>query len=145
MFEELINTPLGETIIANLSNDSYYLEGSNEFKEEAIVMALQSINDEKNITEDSKIKNFIKQLFFQIKQWLRGRFCKKINVAKLNSKTSLSQFVDMINYGKEFILDKQFLDADLFAMFETDYNAVKEDMKTGARSTTQKIMNRNYK
>tara|TARA_R110001592_G_scaffold125249_1_gene334779 strand:+ start:23888 stop:30061 length:6174 start_codon:yes stop_codon:yes gene_type:complete len=145
LFEELINTPLGETIIANLSNDSYYLEGSNEFKEEAIVMALQSINDEKNITEDSKIKNFIKQLFFQIKQWLRGRFGKKINVSKLNSKTSLSQFVDMINYGKEFILDKQFLDADLFAMFETDYNAVKEDMKTGARSTTQNIMNSYYK
>lgn len=145
LFNELVNTPMGQTIISNLNNDSYYLEGSAEYKEEAIVTALQAINDEKNIAEEPKVKSFIKQLFFQIKQWLRGKFGRKIDVSKLNSKTTLSQFVDMINYGEEFILDKQFLDADLFTMFETDYTALKEDMKTGAREVTQGIMNDYYK
>lgn len=144
LFAELLNTTLGETIISNLNNDSYYLEGSSEYKEEAIVMALQAINDEKNITEQPKVKSFIKQIFFQIKQWLRGKFGRKIDVSKLNSKTSLSEFVDMINYGKEFLLDKEFLDADLFAMFETDYNALKEELKKGASETTQSIMNDYY-
>ena len=144
LFNELVNTPVGEDIISNLGNDAYYKEGSLEYKEEAIVMALQAINQDKNVTEESKTKNFINQIFFQIKQWLRGKFGRKIDVSKLNSKTTLSQFVDMINYGKEFLLDNEFLDEDLFTMFQTDYTELKEQMKKGSRETTQRVMNQYY-
>jgi hypothetical protein len=141
LFEELVKTPVGQTIINNLNQDTYYTPGSTEYMEEAIVQALEAINNDKNVAAEPKAKNWIQKILFSIKQFLRGKFGKKINISKLNSKTTLSQFVDMINYGKEFMLDKNFLEKDLFTMFKTDYTAMQAELKEVAAPQVQNVMN----
>ena len=144
LFEELVKTEIGQTIITNLNQDSYYTPGTAEYMEEAIVQALEAINGDTNITEEPKVKNWIQKIFFAIKQFLRGQFGKKINISKLNDKTTLSQFVEMINYGKEFVLNQEFLEKDLFTMFETDYTKMQEELQKNASEQTQVVMNQFY-
>lgn len=144
LFNELSNTRLGEQIMSDLGMDSYYEEGTLQYKEEAIVMALEAMNENKVVAEELSNKSWLEKALFKIKQFLRKVFGRKIDISKLDSKTSLSQFVDMINYGKEFILDKQFLEEDMFTMFQTDYTALKEQMKQGSRIKTQEVMNSFY-
>ncbi|MFM7982592.1 MAG: hypothetical protein ACKPKO_25045, partial [Candidatus Fonsibacter sp.] len=100
LFNELAQTELGKQIISNLNSDSNLTPGTTAYMEEAIVMALEAINQNEELAPQS----FIKNLFFQIKQFLRKVFGKKIDVSKLNSKTTLADLVKMINYGEEFIL-----------------------------------------
>jgi hypothetical protein len=141
LFDELLTTSVGQTIIINLNQDSYYTPGTTEYMEEAIVQALEAINGDTNVAVEPKVKSWIQKLLFNIKQFLRGNFGRKINVSKLNSKTTLSNFVDMINYGKEFNLDAEFLNQDLFAMFKTDYEAMQSELKELAKPDVQKAMN----
>ena len=92
LFEELVKTPVGQTIINNLNQDTYYTPGSTEYMEEAIVQALEAINNDKNVAAESKAKNWIQKILFAIRQFLRGKFVKN-KYFKLNSKTTLSQFM----------------------------------------------------
>ena len=144
LFEELTKTDIGQIILNNLNQDSYYTPGTTEYKEEAIVQSLEALNQDLNVTQQSKAKNWFQKLLFAIKQFLRGKFGRKINISKLNSKTTLSQFVDMINYGKEFQLNQEFLEEDLFTMFETDYKLMQEQLQKVAAEKTQVVMNEFY-
>jgi len=144
LFEELTKTDIGQIILNNLNQDSYYTPGTTEYKEEAIVQALEALNQGLNITQESKAKNWFQKLLFAIKQFLRGAFGRNINISKLNSKTTLSQFVDMINYGKEFQLNQKFLEEDLFTMFKTDYELLQKELNEVAAEKTQIVMNEWY-
>lgn len=140
LFDELSKTELGQQIINDLTNDPYYTKGTKEYMEEAIVRSLEAINE----SEDAAPKDFIQNLFFQLKQFLRKMFGKKIDVSKLNSKTSLRDLIKMINYGEEFILDTDFLNKDLMVMFQTDYDQLKSQIKEGSAKQTQDLMNNFY-
>jgi hypothetical protein len=140
LFSELASTDLGQEILNDLRGDVQYAEGTPEFMEEAIVRSLEAINE----NTASAPEGFIKNLFFQIKQFLRKIFGKKIDVSKLNSNTTLSDIVKMINYGEEFILDTNFLDNNLMVMFQTDYEAIKSQFKDSSAKRTQDIMNQFY-
>ena len=50
----------------------------------------------------------------------------------------------MINYGKEFVLNQEFLEKDLFTMFETDYTKMQEELQKNASEQTQVVMNQFY-
>jgi hypothetical protein len=140
LFNELAETKLGQSIINDLNADPYYNNGTKEFMEEAIVRSLEAINEDGSAAP----KGFINNLFFQIKQFLRKVFGKKVDVSKLGSKTTLKDLVNMINYGEEFILDNDFLNQDLMAMFQTDYDQLKTQLKEGAAKQTQELMNNFY-
>ena len=140
LFNELAGTEVGQQIINDLNNDPYYVNGSPEYMEEAIVMALQS----EQASPEKAPEGFFKNLFFQIKQFLRKVFGKKINISLLSSKTTLSEMVKMINYGEEFILDTDFLDKNLMVMFQTDYNAIVDQIKISSTEKTQALMNSFY-
>ena len=140
LFDELAQTPLGQSIINDLNADPYYNKGTKEYMEEAIVRSLEAINE----SEDVAPKGFIANLFFQIKQFLRKAFGKKVDVSKLNSKTTLRDLINMINYGEEFILDTDFLNKDLMVMFQTDYDQLKSQIKEGSAKQTQELMNNFY-
>ena len=138
LFDELAATELGQRIIADLNLDPDLTPGTAAYMEEAIVTALEAINENEEVAP----KSFIQNLFFQIKQFLRKVFGKKIDVSKLNSKTTLADLVKMINYGEEFILDTEFLDKDLMVMFKTDYELLKQQIKDGSAKKTQELMNK---
>lgn len=140
LFDSLFNTPFGQSIISTLQSDPEIEFGSQAFMEEALVMALEQINVDQTIAPVS----FINNLFFQIKQFLRKVFGKKIDVSKLNSKTTLSDLVKMINSGEEFILDKNFLEADLMVLFKKDYADIIDTLSTNAEKKTQDLFNKAY-
>ena len=138
LFIELAQTELGRQIISDLTLDPSLAPGTSAYMEEAIVMALEAINRNEEVAPQS----FIKNLFFQIKQFLRKVFGKKIDVAKLNSKTTLADLVKMINYGEEFILDNEFLDKDMLVMFKTDYEQLKKQIQNNAEEKAQDLINK---
>jgi hypothetical protein len=140
LFNTLSNTELGADIIKTLSGDPEIEFGSQAFMEEAMVMALERINEDESVAP----KSFISELFFQIKQFLRKVFGKKIDVSKLNSKTTLADLVKMINSGEEFILNKDFLEADLMVLFKKDYTAIIDRLQNTAENKTQKLFNNAY-
>lgn len=140
LFDELASTELGQQILNDVTADPQYENNSPEFMEEAIVRSLEAIN-----AGDVKApESFIKNLFFQIKQFLRKMLGKKIEISKLNSKTTLAEIVKMINYGEEFNLDVEFLQKDLMVMFKTDYDQLKSQIKDGSAVYTQNLMNQVY-
>ena len=98
------------------NNDLYDIT-SPEFKEEVMVQSLTQINANEPMT-------WLGKILYQIKQFLRGKFGKKINLKELSGKTTLKEFVDMINYGKEFQLDMDYLSEDDFIYFEQDFNQI---------------------
>ena len=138
LFDDLAATELGKQIISDLNLDPNLKPGTLPYMEEAIVMSLEAINQNENVAPQS----FIKELFFQIKQFLRKVFGKKIDVSKLSSKTTLSDLVKMINYGEEFILDTKFLQKDMLVMFKTDYNQLKEQIQNSSREKAQQLINK---
>ena len=140
LFDELTSTELGQSIINDLNTDAHYTMGTPEYMEEAIVRALELSNANSDIAP----QGFLKNLFFQIKQFLRKIFGKKIDVSKLSSKTSLNDLIKMINYGEEFILDTDFLQKDLMVMFKTDYDQLKTQFKEGSAEKAQELMNNFY-
>lgn len=140
LFNELASTELGKTIITDLNSDAHYTPGSLEYMEEAIVRSLEMINKDSELAP----QGFLKNLFFQIKQFLRKVLGKKIDISKLNSKTTLSELIKMINYGEEFILDTDFLNKDLMVMFETDYEQLKSQFKNNSATKTQELINNFY-
>ena len=138
LFNELSQTELGKQILNDLNSDPSLTPGTSAYMEEAITMALEAINQ----NEELAPQGFIKNLFFQIKQFLRKVFGKKIDVSRLNSKTTLADLVKMINYGEEFILDTNFLEKDMLAMFKTDYEQLKQQIETRSLEKTQQFMNK---
>ena len=138
LFDELAQTELGKQILNDLNSDPALTPGTTAYMEEAIVMSLEAINQNEELAPQS----FIKNLFFQIKQFLRKVFGKKIDVSKLNSKTTLADLVKMINYGEEFILDTEFLDKDALVMFKTDYEQLKQQIQNRSLEKTQEFMNK---
>ena len=140
LYQELLNTETGVNIISNLDSDSYYKKDSDEYKEEAIVMSLQNTFE----NAPAKDKGFFENLFFNIKQFLRKLLGKKINISKLNSKTTIKEFVDMINFGEEFVLDIDYLNKDSMVMFETEYNKIIEDLEKSDAKQIQNVIDDMY-
>ena len=137
LYQEVLNTPEGQQIFKKLTGvSSDYTVNSPEFMEEVIVEAL----DQKNQVSKSVIQNIL----FQIKQFLRKVLGKKINISKLETNTSLTDMLDMINEGGEFILDKDFLAMDDIIMFSKEYDEQVEAIYNTSKQETQLIIDNYY-
>jgi len=116
LFDKLYND-VDQSFVEEIANEykGLYNVASSEFKQEVLVQALTLING----TETPS--TWLGRLLYNIKQFLRGKLGKKINLKGLSGKTTLNDFVEMINYGKEFELDMDFLSEDDFIYFEKDF------------------------
>jgi LysM repeat protein len=104
LYTLLSATSEGEQIINVIKERYPELEvGSDLFKEEALAWGLQknAINKITQRVETEGFDNFIKKMMAAIKQFLRGVFGEKVNVAKLDVNTTLDELADML-------LDKEF-------------------------------------
>lgn len=141
LYEELLSTPEGMQIVNDITqNESTLVPDSVNFMEEAMVRFLETENT--HTTPQSK--SFLKELLFNIKQFLRKVFGKKIDVSKLNVNTRLSDLLKMINQGEEFVLDTDFLSMDDYVMFKKVYEAEVDQLKTATLQETQKVMSEFY-
>ena len=99
LYAQLDGTPEGNAIVNHLKKEYSELEeGSDRFKEEALAYALQlrAVNQVNNKIESEGFDKFIKNLLYQIKQFLKSVFGNKVNVAKLDVNTSLEELADML-------------------------------------------------
>jgi hypothetical protein len=137
LYSELMATKEGELIFNTISGESSdYVPNSTEFMEEVIVRALEN--------KFAVPKSWMQKLLFEIKQFLRKAFGKKINISKLQETTSISEFFNMINEGGEFILDTDFLNEDDVIMFSREYDAEVKQLAKDSAEVTQKIINEFY-
>ena len=116
LYSLLKGTTEGEQII-QLVKDRYpeLEEESDLFKEEALAWSLQrkASNKVTQQVETEGFDNYIKKVLAAIKQFLRGIFGNKVNVAKLDVNTSLDELADML-LEKEFEFESpKFTDEDI--------------------------------
>jgi len=107
LYAQLDGTTEGDAIVNHLKAEYPELkEGSDRFKEEALAYALQlrAVNLVNNKIESEGFDKFIKNLLYQIKQFLKSIFGNKVNVAKLDVNTSLEELADKL-LEKDFIYD----------------------------------------
>jgi hypothetical protein len=123
------------SMVEKKSEDLYDITLS-EFKEEVMVQSLTQVNVNEPVS-------WLGRILYQIKQFLRGKFGKKINLKELSGKTTLKDFVDMINYGKEFELDMNYLTEDDFIYFEQDFNQLQSILndEVGIKQEVQTLVN----
>lgn len=140
LFEKLyseIPQDFVDTITTEYSKIKAYEKNEFEMKQEVMVQSLTQLN------ADAQPSTWIGKIAYQIKQFLRKFFGKKINLKDLSSKTTLKGFVDMINFGKEFTLDMNFLSEDEFIFFERDFQSYKDMLSADSkvRKKSQELIN----
>lgn len=139
LYDKLKASPEFSEIEKHLDNmyASEFEKESDEYKEEALVYALEYAHANQ---ADLQKDGFFKELFFQIKQFLRKLFGKKINISKLNPNTTIADIATMISEGEEFLLDTDFIDMADVAMFSKMYeDEVKIMADISVKQTQQTI------
>ena len=111
--------------------------GSDVFKEEIIVKAMEYTNSE-NITDQ---KSFFGKVFYAIRQWLRKKFGRKVTVGKLSHDTTIKDLVDMLNQGDKFSLDVDILSMDDVLRADKQYHNMMETIDMKAQEETQRLIN----
>jgi LysM repeat protein len=125
LYAQLNGTTEGDAIVNHLKAEYPELEeGSDRFKEEALAYALQlrAVNLVNNKIESEGFDKFIKNLLYQIKQFLKSIFGNKVNVAKLDVNTSLEELANML-LEKDFIYDTDKFTFDDLVAFAKYTNA----------------------
>lgn len=138
LWEQFQSHPTANSIIERLALENQLEKDSDEYKEEALVMALQ--DEFRNPTKSS----FIQELLFQIRQFLRKMFGTTANVSKLSPKTTLAELAKMINEGKSLVLDNEFLNSNEFTMFMTEYDNLEESIRNSKAEVVQNIIDEYY-
>ena len=103
--------------------------GSDRFKEEAIVRAIELDGVrklDKVKSDDSAFKEFIKNVLYAIRQVLR-KFAKKLNLTKLDTDTTIGELTDIL-IGKDFVIDTTIIKPSDFAEFKKDFDKMLSEM-----------------
>jgi hypothetical protein len=147
LYALLESTPEGQDIIAEVKAKYPNLEeGSDRFKEEAIVTSLERKAVSKVNTE-SPFGKYIKNLMFAIKKALRSLFTKangdKLNLNKLNEKTTLDELAKMLA-NPEFRIEDLTIEASDIAEFKNEITDKIEELSNVPQDKLQETINRMY-
>ena len=130
--ESLINDVLSK--YPDLKNDKKRLI------EEVLVTKMTTLNDQETTTPDT----WGSRLYYAIKKLLRAIFDKGIKIEKLKHSTTLEELVKMINSGETIFLNNSFLNQQLLAEFQLDYDAVANEIRTVGKQKAQVIIDNYY-
>lgn len=108
------------------ANEPELLERPDLLKQEVLVRALEQIKDEETNT------SFLKQILFEIKQFLRKLFGKKINISKLTSNTTLKELSEMIKSGEQFDMNTDSFAEEDVILFQKQYDDTVKWIKDNA-------------
>jgi hypothetical protein len=125
-------------------------EGSDRFKEEALVTALEVASSRKvkdKVKDDDGFHEFIKKLLYAIKQVIRG-LSKKVTLAKLDENTTLDQLADMM-VSEDFVIQDLSFDKTDFAEFKKQvkqqWEKLSEQLKFDKHNESLQVaINRTY-
>lgn len=143
VFESLWNDLLSDErsgeILNRLNSEDQLEKGSFEYMQEAMVRLMESEFNEPKKT------NFITQLLYNIKQFLRKLVGAKIDISKLSVNTKLEDIVKMISNGSEIVFNQNFVTEDDIVEFQTVYDDFVNPLKKQSAELTQKTMDDYYK
>jgi hypothetical protein len=147
LYALLESTPEGQDIIAEIKEQYPNLEeGSDRFKEEAIVHSLERKAVSK-VNSESPFGKFIKNLMFAIKKVIRSMFNSKnatsLNLNKLNEKTTLDELAKMLA-NPEFRIEDLTIEASDIAEFKNEITDKIEELSKVPQDKLQETINRMY-
>lgn len=147
LYAALEATPEGQDIIAQIQAEYPNLEkGSDRFKEEALVTALE-VKAVSKVNSESPFGKFIKNLMFAVKKVLRSMFTGKtattVNLNKLSEKTTLSEIADMLA-SPEFMIEDLDIIASDTAEFRNEITDRIEELKNVPKDKLQETIDRLY-
>jgi LysM repeat protein len=122
LYNQALATEEGQGIYYYVVNNYPELEeGSDLFKEEVLAYAMQlkAINKINNEIETKGFQEFMNKLLAALKQFFRGIFGNKVNVAKLDVDTSLEELADML-LEKDFEFITEQVNEEDLAMFSRE-------------------------
>ncbi len=136
LYQTLASTPEGQLIIDFVKNNYNVEEGSIYFKEEVLVQALTAIADinRNNLVPSSGFSNFIKNLLYQIKQFIRKVFGSKadakspIKISSLNENTTLRELSEMLKGGTKFEIVEDSLTEEDFVAYNKSRDEILTDL-----------------
>ena len=127
LYGELAFTPEGERIIKE-TKELYgdYLDfDSDRFKEEVIVKAMTLAA---NTTDNTPgFIKWLKEIFYQIKQLLRGQW-GKIDISKLDFNTTIERLSEMLMKGSKFTLNNTSISDKDLAEYYREQQAEIDDL-----------------
>lgn len=106
-------------------------EGTQRFKEEAIVTAMEmdaAMKLENLKSNDSAFDKFIQNLIYAIKQVIKA-LTKKVNLKNLSTDTTLNELVDMM-VNEDFVIEDLQYQLNVFAEFKKDTDAFLKELKS---------------
>ena len=136
LFNELQATDEGKAIIEFVKrNYPEYSDKSDQFKEEAIVKALE-LKAVNKVINNSVLDKLINKVLYHIKQLLRKLFGRSITVSKLKAETTLNDFANMLVSGGQFNIETEAVNAEDAA----EYTRSQVKMHTEDRSEEMKTL-----
>lgn len=120
----------------NVENEGFV----EEMNEEILVHYMTQINAE----EFEQPQTLAGKILFHIKQLLRKIFGRKIDLKTLSKKTTLKDFVKMLNYGNEFAFDTEFLQEDDFVYLEKRWKKLKKTVNEETVVQAQVLIDKMY-
>jgi len=147
LYAALASTPEGQDIIERVRQEYPNLqEGTDRFKEEAIVTSLE-IKAVSKVNDNSPFGKFIKNLMFAIKKVLRSMFNTKngnaINLNKLSENTTLDELAGMLSNPEFTIMDMELIPSDI-AEFKNEITAKIEELNNVPKEKLQETIDRVY-
>ena len=148
LYNEVLSTDEGKAIIEEVTNNYDYLTpGSDLFKEEVIVKALEKANAKELVNEKTSTGfiNAVKNILYSIKQALRKFFGKSLAVSKLSTQTTLGELADILTKGEMITLNQEMIsDKDIVAYNQTAIDALTKDLEYFEKDDIQVTINTFY-
>ena len=145
LYAQLETSITGQNIIERLKESEALEEGSDRFKEEAIIRAIEKDGNDKinNIkSDDQSFNSFIKGLLFALKQAIR-KLAKRLNLKKLNTDTTIGELTDILLKG-DFVVDTSMLTPLDIAEFRDENTQMLEELKNVTPESLQNTINNFY-
>ena len=144
LYAQLNASPTGQNAI-QIVRERYpeLQEGTDRFKEEAIVTAMELDADmklRKVKSNDSMFEKFIQNLIFAIKKVIQA-LTKKVNLKNLNTTTTRDELVDMM-INEDFQIEDLQYQLKAFAEFKRDTDEFLKELKTVQPEQLNKVINR---
>lgn len=145
LFETLSQSPEGADIIKEvLELYPEVSEDKERLMEEVLVRALtkQFENTVTNQTSSKGFLDFIKELFYQIKQLLRSTLGKTIDISSLSETTTLEDLANMLIKGGDFKIDTELVtEKDVVDYLRSNAQQIKEVAQIDTKAVDDMIIN----
>ena len=129
LYDDLAATPEGQAIITEVTNNYNDLNpGSDLFKEEVIVKAVtkEGLEQLGKNNAQSGFGKFMKELFYQFKQFFRKHFGRDIKISKLSADTKISDLADILTQGGKLELNVDLISEEELVVYNREVNELND-------------------